>query len=253
MTGESLGQHPLPKKRPRHVAVIMDGNGRWAQARGLPRIMGHRAGVEALRNIIKACVDFGIPYLTVYAFSTENWARPKDEVDGLMNILEEMIDNEVPELHRQGVQIRHIGKLEGLRPELQRKIQEAVALTRHNTRLVLCVAFNYGGRDEIVQAVRKILAAGLKPEEVTEETFAQYLYTAGIPDPDLVIRTSGEIRISNFLLWQAAYAEWYFTPVYWPDFDREEFRKALEAYARRQRRFGRVEPVEESSSPAPGA
>lgn len=248
---ETHNRDGLPKKLPRHVAIIMDGNGRWAQARGLPRIMGHRAGVEALRDIIKACVEFGIPYLTVYAFSTENWARPKEEVNGLMNILEEMIDKEVPELHRQGVQIRHIGKLEGLRPDLQRKIQEAIALTRHNRRLVLCVAFNYGGRDEILQAVRKILAAGLRPEEVTEETFTQYLYTAGIPDPDLVIRTSGEIRISNFLLWQAAYAEWYFTPVYWPDFDREEFRKALEAYAQRQRRFGRVEPVDDLSSSAP--
>ncbi len=235
---------PVPEKVPRHVAIIMDGNGRWAQARGLPRLAGHRAGVEALRRVIEASVEFGIQYLTVYAFSTENWGRPQDEVEGLMNILEEVIDREVPELHRQGVQIRHLGKMEGLRPELQRKIREAVELTRNNTRLVLNVALNYGGRDEIVQAVRRIIAAGYRPEEVTEALIAQHLYTAGIPDPDLVIRTSGEQRMSNFLLWQAAYAEWYFTPVYWPDFDREEYRKALEEYARRQRRFGRVEPME---------
>ncbi len=235
---------PVPEKVPRHVAIIMDGNGRWAQARGLPRLAGHRAGVEALRRVIEASVEFGIQYLTVYAFSTENWGRPQDEVEGLMNILEEVIDREVPELHRQGVQIRHLGKMEGLRPELQRKIRDAVELTRNNTRLVLNVALNYGGRDEIVQAVRRIIAAGYRPEEVTEALIAQHLYTAGIPDPDLVIRTSGEQRMSNFLLWQSAYAEWYFTPVYWPDFDREEYRKALEEYARRQRRFGRVEPVE---------
>ncbi|NPA26153.1 MAG: isoprenyl transferase [Chloroflexi bacterium] len=228
------------RRLPVHVAIIMDGNGRWAQARGLPRLAGHRAGTENLRHIIDASLDFGIKYLTVYAFSTENWARPKDEVEGLMNILEEVIDMEVPRLHEKGVRVRHIGALEGLRPELQRKIRESEALTRENQRMVLGVAFNYGGRAEIVHAVRRILAEGLRPEEVDEARFAQYLYTAGMPDPDLVIRTSGEQRISNFLLWQAAYAEWYFTPVYWPDFDREELRKALEEYSRRERRFGRV-------------
>ncbi len=243
--GETAPQLRIPT----HVAIIMDGNGRWAQARGLPRLAGHRAGTENLRRIIEACVEFGIRYLTIYAFSTENWARPKDEVEGLMSIMEEVIDKEVPELHRQGVQIRHIGALEGVRPELQRKIREAIALTRHNRRLVLVVAFNYGGRAEIVHAVRQILAAGLKPEEVTETTFAQYLYTAGIPDPDLVIRTSGEQRISNFLLWQTAYSEWYFTPVYWPDFDKGELRKALEAYSRRERRFGRVSAVDLPAAP----
>ncbi len=238
--GQGEGDAASTLRIPTHVAIIMDGNGRWARARGLPRLAGHRAGTENLRRIIEACVEFGIRYLTIYAFSTENWARPKDEVEGLMGILEEVIDREVPELHQQGVQIRHIGALEGIRPELQRKIQEAVELTRHNQRLVLVVAFNYGGRAEIVHAVRQMLAAGLKPEDVTEATVAQYLYTAGIPDPDLVIRTSGEQRISNFLLWQTAYSEWYFTPVYWPDFDKEELRKALEAYSRRERRFGRV-------------
>jgi len=235
----------LPKKIPRHVAIIMDGNGRWAQERGLPRLAGHRAGTENLRRIIEACVEFGIRYLTIYAFSTENWYRPRDEVEGLMDIMEEVIDREVPKLHEQGVQIRHLGKMEGIRPELQKKLREAVELTRDNDRLILNVALNYGGRDEIVQAIRRMMREGLRPEEVTEETVSQYLYTAGIPDPDLVIRTSGEYRMSNFLLWQAAYSEWYFTPVYWPDFDKEELRKALEEYARRQRRFGRVEPVEE--------
>ncbi len=229
-----------PRRVPVHVAIIMDGNGRWAQARGLPRLAGHRAGTENLRRIIDASIEFGIQYLTVYAFSTENWGRPKDEVEGLMNILEEVIDTEVPRLHEKGVQVRHIGALDGLRPELQRKIRESEELTRNNRRLVLGVAFNYGGRAEIVHAVRRILAEGLRPEEVDETVFARYLYTAGMPDPDLVIRTSGEQRISNFLLWQAAYAEWYFTPVYWPDFDREELRKALEEYSRRERRFGRV-------------
>ncbi len=234
----------LPKI-PRHVAIIMDGNGRWARERGLPRLAGHRAGTENLRRIIEACVEFGIQYLTIYAFSTENWARPRDEVEGLMDIMEEVIDREVPKLHEQGVQIRHLGKMEGIRPELQKKLREAVELTRNNTRLVLNVALNYGGRDEIVQAIRKMMRDGLSPEEVTEERVAQYLYTAGLPDPDLIIRTSGEYRMSNFLLWQSAYAEWYFTPVYWPDFDKEELRKALEEYARRRRRFCRVEPVEE--------
>ncbi len=239
---------PLPpEKIPRHVAIIMDGNGRWAQERGLPRLAGHRAGTENLRRIIEACVEFGIRYLTIYAFSTENWGRPKDEVEGLMDIMEEVIDREVPKLHEQGVQIRHLGKMEGIRPELQQKIREAVELTRNNQRLILNVALNYGGRDEIVQAIRRMIRDGLKPEEVTEERVSQYLYTAGIPDPDLIIRTSGEHRISNFLLWQSAYAEWYFTPVYWPDFDKEELRKALEDYARRQRRFGRIEPVEEAT------
>ncbi|NPA30981.1 MAG: isoprenyl transferase [Chloroflexi bacterium] len=248
MTNPRDGQgegHTAPALRiPTHVAIIMDGNGRWARARGLPRLAGHRAGTENLRRIIEACVEFGIRYLTIYAFSTENWARPRDEVEGLMGIMEEVIDREVPELHQQGVQIRHIGALEGVRPELQRKILEAVELTRHNQRLVLGVAFNYGGRAEIVHAVRQMLAEGLKPEEVTEETVAQHLYTAGLPDPDLVIRTSGEQRISNFLLWQTAYSEWYFTPVYWPDFDKEELRKALEEYSRRERRFGRVSALD---------
>ncbi len=225
---------------PLHVGIIMDGNGRWARARGLNRLAGHRAGTENLRRIVRACADFGIKYLTVFAFSTENWARPKEEVDGLMEIMEEFIDKEIDELDAEGVQIRHLGKLDGIPESLKAKIKMSIERTRHNNRLVLSVAFNYGGRDEIVQAVRKIVAEGIRPEEITEETISNHLYTAGMPDPDLVIRTSGEIRISNFLLWQSAYAEWYFTPRFWPDFGREDLIAAIADYNRRERRFGRV-------------
>jgi len=225
---------------PVHVGIIMDGNGRWARARGLNRLAGHRAGTENLRRIVRACADFGIKYLTVFAFSTENWARPKEEVDGLMEIMEEFIDKEIDELDAEGVQIRHVGKLDGIPERLKAKIKMSIERTRHNNRLVLSVAFNYGGRDEIVQAVRKIVAEGIPPDEITEETIANHLYTAGMPDPDLVIRTSGEIRISNFLLWQSAYAEWYFTPRFWPDFGREDLIAAIADYNRRERRFGRV-------------
>jgi len=225
---------------PTHIAIIMDGNGRWARSRNLPRLAGHRAGTENLRRVIRACVEFGVRYLTIYAFSTENWARPEEEVEGLMEIMEEFIDKELDELDAEGVQIRHVGKLEGVRPSLQRKIQESIERTRDNQRLVLNVAFNYGGRDEIVQAVRRIVREGIPADAITEETIAERLYTAGIPDPDLVIRTSGEIRTSNFLPWQAAYAEWYFTPVFWPDFGREHLLEAIADYNHRERRFGRV-------------
>jgi len=218
----------------------MDGNGRWAIQRGLPRLAGHRAGTENLRRILRATVEFGIPYLTIYAFSTENWGRPPEEVEGLMRILEDVIDKELDELNREGVQLRHIGRLERLAPRLQQKVLDAIELTRENNRLVLNIAFNYGGRDEIVQAIQRIIRDGIPAEEVTAELVSRYLYTAGVPDPDLIIRTSGELRISNFLIWQAAYAEWYVTPTYWPDFDREEYRRALEAFAQRNRRFGGV-------------
>ncbi len=224
----------------------MDGNGRWARARGLPRLAGHRAGTENLRRIIEACVEFGVKYLTIYAFSTENWERPPSEVRGLMRILEDVIDRELNELHQQGVQLRHIGRLEGIKPALQEKVRRAIALTRNNDRLVLSVAFNYGGRDEIVHAVQRMIADGIRPEEVTQDLVSRYLYTAGTPDPDLIIRTSGELRVSNFLIWQGAYSEWYITSTYWPDFNKEEFRKALEEYKRRDRRFGRIhEPASE--------
>lgn len=225
---------------PDHVAIIMDGNGRWAAKRGLPRLAGHKAGTENLRRIIRASVEFGVKYLTIYAFSTENWGRPRDEISGLMNILEEVIDRELNELHREGVRLRHLGHLDQLAPTLQEKVLEAVELTRNNTRLTLNVAFNYGGRDEIVCAIRSMIENGLKPEQITPELVDQYLFTAGLPDPDLIIRTSGEMRVSNFLIWQGAYAEWFVTPTFWPDFDREEYYKALVEYGRRDRRYGRI-------------
>ncbi len=232
----------IPENTPQHVAIIMDGNGRWASARGLPRLAGHRAGTENLRTIIEATVEFGIQYLTIYAFSTENWKRPENEVKGLMRIFRNMLDRELENLHENGVQLRHIGRLDRIDPDLQKRVQDAIALTKDNTRLILNVAFNYGGRDEILHAVREILKDDLAPEEIDAASFSQYLYTADSPDPDLIIRTSGEFRCSNFLLWQGAYSEWYFTPTYWPDFDREELLKALIDYERRDRRFGNISP-----------
>ena len=231
---------PLPhlQRIPRHIAIIMDGNGRWAEQRHLPRIAGHRAGTENLRRIIEACVEFGVQYLTIYAFSTENWKRPQDEVDGLMQILAESIEKELVKLHKQGTRLIHIGRLEQLKDPLRQKVLDAVHITRENKRLTLCIAWNYGGRDEIVHAVQKMLMDGVKAEKVNEDLINHYLYTDGIPDPDLVIRTSGEMRTSNFLLWQSAYAEWYFTPVLWPDFNKEELRKAILDYGARERRFG---------------
>lgn len=227
-------------KIPHHVGIIMDGNGRWARKKGWPRVAGHKAGTENLRPVLRACVDFGIKILTVYAFSTENWGRPEEEVRGLLSLLERGLDREVPELHREGVQIRHIGRADTLPPSLQNKITQAVELTRHNQRITLNVAFNYGGRAEIVQAVQRIMAAGIAPEDISEDLLSQYLYTAGLPDPDLIIRTAGEMRLSNFLIWQAAYAEYYSTPTYWPDFDKAELERALAAYTSRDRRYGLV-------------
>jgi len=225
-------------KIPNHVAIIMDGNGRWAQSRGLPRLAGHRAGTENLRRIITASVEFGINYLTIYAFSTENWGRPKDEVQGLMLILEDVIDKELKELNEEGVQLRHIGRLERLGPKLHKKVLSAIELTKDNDKLILNVAFNYGGRDEIVCAIQKMIQAGVKAEDVDISLVDEYLFTNGTPDPDLIIRTSGELRVSNFLIWQSAYSEWYVTPTLWPDFDKENYRRALDAYAQRDRRFG---------------
>jgi len=238
----------LPEKIPIHIAIIMDGNGRWAISRGLPRLAGHRAGTENLRRVIEACIEFGIKYLTIYAFSTENWGRPPAEVHGLMRILEDVIDRELQELHDQGVQLHHIGRLDRLTKKLREKVIHAVEYTRNNTRLVLNVAFNYGGRDEIVVAVQRMIADGLKAEQVTDERVSQYLFTAGVPDPDLIIRTSGELRGSNFLIWQGAYSEWYFTPTFWPDFDREELLRALHEYAHRDRRYGGLMPWKEDTA-----
>ena len=216
----------------------MDGNGRWAKARGLPRLAGHRAGTENLRRILNACVEFNVKILTIWAFSTENWRRPQEEVRGLMDIVEQVIDRELNELHKNGVRLRHIGQLEGIAPYLQTKVRHAIELTRGNDRLTLNVAFNYGGKAEILDAVKRIIADGIRPDDVDEHLFARYLYTATLPDPDMIIRTGNESRISNFMLWQGAYSEYYFTPVLWPDFDKDELRKALEDYARRERRFG---------------
>lgn len=233
-------QYPSLTRVPHHVGIVMDGNGRWAQARGLPRIAGHRAGTENVRRILRAASNFGIKVLTVYAFSTENWARPEEEVTGLMRLLAQRIKRETKDLHAEGVCIRHSGRLEGISPHLAKQIQDAVALTCNNQRIIFNVAFNYGGRAEIVDAVRHIMKDGHAPESVTEELISHYLYTGGLPDPDLIIRTGGEYRLSNFLIWQAAYAEYYATPTFWPDFDEHGLLAALEEYSQRERRFGRV-------------
>ena len=225
-----------------HVGIIMDGNGRWAAERGLPRLAGHRAGTENLRRTLEASVEFGIKILTIYAFSTENWQRPDSEVQGLLGILEQMLKREVKNLHRNGVRLRHLGRTEGLSPRLQEEIGKAIDLTCDNTRITLNVAFNYGGRTEIVDACRRLLADKVDPTQVDEALLSSYLYTAGQPDPDLIIRTAGEMRLSNFLVWQAAYAEYYSTLTYWPNFDKAEFSKALLAYGQRKRRFGGLNP-----------
>ncbi len=226
-------EHP-----PRHVAIIMDGNGRWAKARGLPRLAGHRAGTENIRSILEASVQFGIEILTVWAFSTENWQRPQEEVRGLLRILGRMIRRETKELHKQGVQIRHIGRLDRLPERLRKQVLEALELTKDNQRIVFNVAFDYGGRGEIVHAVQRIIRDGVPAEQVTEELLSGYLYTGDLPDPDLIIRTSGEVRTSGFMLWQSAYSEYYITPTLWPDFDRQALYEALLAYEQRDRRFG---------------
>ncbi len=239
-TRRSMNSASTSNQVPYHLAIIMDGNGRWAKARGLPRLAGHRAGTDNLRRILRACVKHGIKILTIYAFSTENWGRPVEEVRGLMSILEQVIERELKELHAEGVRIQHIGRMDGISPRLQKKIRQAVELTRNNDTLVLNVAFNYGGRQEIIDAVRRIIQDGVDPERVDDALFGQYLYTAGQPDPDMIVRTSGELRVSNFLIWQGAYAEYYVTPTFWPDFDENELQQALEQYASRERRFGLI-------------
>lgn len=233
-------RHPEISRVPHHVGIIMDGNGRWAQARGLPRLAGHKAGAENIRRVLVAATELGIRVLTIYAFSTENWGRPPDEVAGLMTLLGQVIRRETKSLHANGVCIRHSGRLEGIAPNLAQQIQDAIALTCNNQRITLNVAFNYGGRAEIIDAVRHIMRDGHAPEEVTEELLSDYLYTGGLPDPDLIIRTGGEYRLSNFLLWQSAYAEYYATPTFWPDFDETELATALVEYNQRERRFGKV-------------
>lgn len=225
---------------PRHVAIIMDGNGRWAKQRGLPRIEGHRAGAKNVRKVARAFADHGIKYLTLFAFSTENWDRPKEEVTGLLHLLSQSIDEEIQRFHQANIKLVHIGKPDRLPLELKRKVKSATELTKDNTRMTLCLAFDYGSRSEIVDAVRCIKEGNVSPEGISEAIFSSYLDTADIPDPDLLIRTGGEFRLSNFLLWQVAYSELYFTPVSWPDFNEKEIEKALLDYKQRQRRFGNL-------------
>jgi undecaprenyl diphosphate synthase len=220
---------------PNHVAIIMDGNGRWAKQRGLLRIEGHRAGTESVRRTVECFNRYGVGYLTLYAFSTENWSRPQTEVRGLFGILAQAIDRESKALHEKGVRLRHLGRLDGLSKELQAKVHKATDLTKNNRKMTLSIAFDYGGRAEILEAVRRIIEAGVRPDDLSEALFSRYLYTAGVPDPDLIVRTGGEMRISNFLIWQSAYSEYYSTPTLWPDFDDEEVEKA---YSERERRFG---------------
>ena len=227
---------------PKHVAIIMDGNGRWAKARGLPRALGHREGVEALRRAVEASRELGLAYLSVYAFSTENWNRPQTEIDALFDLLRMFVKRDLARLHRDGVRIRIIGSREGLSEDLLELIDEAVSTTRNNARLTLNIAFNYGGRGELVAAMREIArrveAGTLKPNEIDEAMISRTIWTAESPDPDLVIRTSGEVRLSNFLLWSGAYAELMFINQLWPDFTKESLEKAIDAFRRRDRRFG---------------
>jgi undecaprenyl diphosphate synthase len=225
---------------PQHVAIIMDGNGRWAKKRHLPRLAGHNAGGDNIRPVVKIFANYGVKYLTLYMFSTENWNRPRLEVAGLLSLLAKKIDQETQAFHQDNIRLVHLGRLDRLSQKLRKKVQAAVELTRNNTGLTLCLAFDYGGRDEIVQAARRIASAGIPGDNIDESVLARYLYLSDIPDPDLVIRTGGESRLSNFLLWQTAYSELYFTPVLWPDFGHKDVEEALSEYKRRQRRFGKV-------------
>jgi len=225
-------------KLPTHLAIIMDGNGRWAQKRGLSRTEGHKEGVKRVREIISSTCKRGIPYLTLYTFSKENWKRPKKEVKTLFNLLTEHLQKEEPSLLEQGIKLNVLGEIEGLPLVTRTIIKKVMKATRNCQKMSLNLALNYSGRDEIIQAVKKILAQNISPEELTPELFSTYLYTQGQPDPDLIIRTSGEKRLSNFLIFQSAYAEFYFTPVLWPDFDTAELDKALADFSQRKRRFG---------------
>ena len=232
------------RKMPRHIAIIMDGNGRWAKKRGMPRYFGHRAGVETVRRVVKLCAKLNVPYLTLYAFSTENWRRPQEEVNVLMSLLVEYIEKETDELNREGVRLTVIGEISELPEKARIALAQGIEKTCHNSRLNLILALNYGGRREIVEAAKKIAHeikdGKLLPEQINEEVFANYLYTREIPDPDLLIRPSGEIRISNFLLWQIAYSEIWLTDVLWPDFSEEHLLQAIKDYQKRERRFGGV-------------
>ena len=225
---------------PRHIAIVMDGNGRWAKKRFLPRFFGHKAGVDAVVRTVQACIDRGVPELTVFAFSSENWRRPADEVSGLMGLVLAAMSRYMARMHALGVRVRIVGDRQGLGDKLRKAWDEAESLTAHNTRLTLNVAFNYGGRWDVVQAARRALAAGVQPEDLTESRFGEFMATAGSPDPDLFIRTGGEVRISNFLLWQVAYSEFVFSDCLWPEFGEAQLDAALAAYRQRDRRFGGV-------------
>ena len=225
-------------KLPTHLAIVPDGNGRWAEHRGLPRLSGHRAGAENMRRMIEYLNEYPIKYVTLYGFSTENWGRPQEEVQGLFHLLEEFINKYVDDINERGIRLRHLGRLHQLPPSLQEAINRAVEKTENNTRMTLNVAFNYGGRAEIIDAVRRIVADGIPPQNIDENLFDNYLYTAGLPHVDLLIRTADELRFSNFLIWQTAYSEYYLTKVLWPDFGKEELHQALFSYSQRKRRFG---------------
>ena len=243
-----LKGEPKPKLKrsilqiPNHVAIIMDGNGRWAQQRGLPRLAGHRAGVGNIRPVLEILAEYSVKYVTIYAFSTENWNRPLGEVEGLMDILREAIHNETQALHERGVRILHLGRTDRFSSELQDAVAYAQELTKDNKSITLSAAFDYGGRAEILDAVKQIVREGIPPEQLDEALFNHYLYTAHLPDPDLIIRTGGELRLSNFLLWQSAYSEYYPTPTLWPDLGEADIAGAMESFSQRQRRFGTLRP-----------
>ncbi|MCS7062954.1 MAG: isoprenyl transferase [Methylacidiphilales bacterium] len=234
------------KKIPRHVAIIMDGNGRWAKERGLPRIQGHRTGAESVREVVKTAAELGIQFITLYAFSAENWHRPASEIKALMELLKKFLRDEISELNRSNIRLQAIGRLKDLPSEVQKQLHRTIQATQKNNGLTLILALSYSGRQEIIDAVQSILTeirlGHLDPAQVDENIFQHHLYTRYYPDPDLLIRTSGEMRLSNFLLWQVSYTELYVTPCLWPDFRREEFLKAIEDYSKRQRRFGRINP-----------
>ena len=241
MTTEAEVRAEAPQDRPvvpRHVAIIMDGNGRWAKRRGLPRLAGHRAGTKIIRNVVRHFTERGVEFLTLYVFSNENWNRPRDEVRGLWTLLGQVVRREISHFHSRNVRLINIGREDRLAPRLREEMIRGRELTQGNTGLTLMIALDYGSRPELVKAVQRLVASGVSPEDVTEEAISRELYTGGIPDPDLIVRTGGEMRLSNFLLWQAAYAEFYATEACWPDFDEAEIDQALDAYANRQRRYG---------------
>ena len=225
-------------KIPNHVAIIMDGNGRWAESRGLPRLEGHRAGTQNVRRLVQALEEWGVKYVTLFAFSTENWSRPSEEVRGLMHLLQEVLDREIHILHKNNAHLNYLGRMDRLSPEFKTAICNALELTRNNTGLNLSIALDYGGRDEIIEAIRQIVSDRIPAEKIDGELLQKHLYTRDLPDPDLIIRTAGEQRLSNFLVWQSAYSEYYCSSAYWPDFDEKELANAIGAFSQRQRRFG---------------